>query len=375
MKSKNWIIGWGVIVSIFLSIIGILVIKIDPYFHYHKPDLSKYYYSLDNQRSQNNGVIKNFDYDALITGSSMTENFKTSEMDHIFDVKSIKVPFSGGTYKEINDNLVFALENNPKLKTIVRSLDYSKIFDDKDLMRTDLGEYPTYLYDSNPVNDVRYLFNKDIVFGRIYPMISNKSETNFKPGITSFDDYASWQKNYTFGKNSVIPNGIETIEKSKPVHLTNEEKQTINENITQNVTSLAAKYPYVNFYYFFPPYSAVFWNDLNNDGTIYKQIEAESYAIELILKYPNIHLYSFNMLTDITTDLNNYKDSTHYGQWINSLMLRYMKNNKCLLTKENYRSYLDEELKFYTSFDYSSLNDQIDYEDDLYKADIVDKNY
>ncbi|MFR4763044.1 MAG: hypothetical protein ACLT9V_00610, partial [Anaerococcus obesiensis] len=74
---------------------------------------------------------------------------------------------SGGTYKEINDNLVFALENNPKLKTIVRSLDYSKIFDDKDLMRTDLGEYPTYLYDSNPVNDVRYLFNKDVVFGRM----------------------------------------------------------------------------------------------------------------------------------------------------------------------------------------------------------------
>ena len=375
MKSKNWIIGWGVIVSIFLSIIGILVIKIDPYFHYHKPDLNKYYYSLDNQRSQNNGVIKNFDYDALITGSSMTENFKTSEMDHIFSVKSIKVPFSGGTYKEINDNLVFALENNPKLKTIVRSLDYSKIFDDKDLMRTDLGQYPTYLYDSNPVNDVRYLFNKDVVFGRIYTMISNKSETNFKPGITSFDDYASWQKNYTFGKNSVIPNGIKSIEKSKPVHLTNEEKQTINENIAQNVTSLAAKYPDVNFYYFFPPYSAVFWNDLNNDGTIYKQIEAESYAIELILKYPNIHLYSFNMLTDITTDLNNYKDSTHYGQWINSLMLRYMKNNKRLLTKENYRSYLDEEFKFYTSFDYSSLNDQIDYEDDLYKADIVDKNY
>lgn len=375
MKSKNWIIGWGVIVSIFLSIIGILVIKIDPYFHYHKPDLNKYYYSLDNQRSQNNGVIKNFDYDALITGSSMTENFKTSEMDSIFAVKSIKVPFSGGTYKEINDNLVFALENNPKLKTIVRSLDYSKIFDDKDLMRTDLGEYPTYLYDSNPVNDVRYLFNKDIVFGRIYPMTSNKSEANFKPGITSFDDYASWQKNYTFGKNSVIPNGIKSIEKSKPKHLTNEEKQTINENIAQNVTSLAAKYPDVNFYYFFPPYSAVFWNDLNNDGTIYKQIEAESYAIELILKYPNIQLYSFNMLTDITTDLNNYKDSTHYGQWINSLMLRYMKNNKCLLTKENYRSYLDEELKFYTSFDYSSLNDQIDYEDDLYKVDIVDKNY
>ncbi len=53
--------------------------------------------------------------------------------------------------------------------------------------------------------------------------------------------------------------------------------------------------------------------------------------------------------------MNNYKDTTHYGEWINSQMLSYMKANIGLLTKENYRTYLDNERKFYREFDYNSL--------------------
>lgn len=131
--------------------------RIDPYMHYHKPDTEGYFYSLNNQRSQNDGITKHFEYDALITGTSMTENFKTSEMDALFACNSIKVPYSGGSYKEINDNLKVAVENNPNLKMVVRGLDMGRFLDDKDVMRYDLGTYPTYLYDSNPLNDVQYI--------------------------------------------------------------------------------------------------------------------------------------------------------------------------------------------------------------------------
>ena len=85
-----------------MIIIGGFVYVIDPYFHYHKPFFS--YFKLDNQRYQNDGIAKNFDYDAIITGTSMTENFKTSEFDELFNVKSVKMSFSGGSFKEINEN-------------------------------------------------------------------------------------------------------------------------------------------------------------------------------------------------------------------------------------------------------------------------------
>lgn len=62
--------------DIFLAIIGRRVIMVDPFFHYHKPDTATYFYSLDNERSQNDGIIKNFKYDAVITGTSLVENFR-----------------------------------------------------------------------------------------------------------------------------------------------------------------------------------------------------------------------------------------------------------------------------------------------------------
>ena len=373
MKSKYWLTGWLLLTGIMLSSIAGFVYKVDPYFHYHKPDLQKYFYSLDNQRSQNDGISKHFDYNALITGTSMTENFKTSEFDEIFDVNSIKVSYSGGSYKEMNDNLIIAFKNNPELKTVVRCLDYGRLLDDKDCMRTDLGKYPTYLYDENPFNDVFYLFNKDVIFSRAYKMERDAKSDGFEPGITTFDAYSRWQDNYTFGVKTVLPDGVTYNKSDKVVHLTDDDRKNIYENITQNVTSLADEYPEATFYYFFSPYSAAWWIQYLNDGTAYKWFEAEQYAIELILEHENIKLFSFNNRTDITTNLNNYKDAPHYGEWINSFMLRAMHDGKYILTKDNYKDYLEKEEKYYTTFDYESLARQEDYECDFYAAALMNE--
>lgn len=373
MKSKIWLAGWLTLAAVMLGIMGSWVYEVDPFFHYRKPKTDEYFYYLDNQRSQNDGICKHFDYDALITGTSMTENFKTSEFDEIFGVNSVKASFSGGSYKEVNDNLAVALMYNDSLKVVVRGLDMLKFFDDASTMREDLGKYPTYLYDNNPFNDVGYLFNRDAIFKRSYAMILASKNENFEPGITSFDDYSNWQSQCVFGLNSVCTDRIVYSGPGLAVHLSDDEKNTIFENITQNVTSLAELYPDVDFYYFFTPYSIVWWYNLASDGTIYRQIEAEQYVIELLLEYDNIHLFSFNNRTDIITDLNHYEDAHHYGQWINSIMLRWMHDGEYLLTKDNYQDYLAKELDFYISYDYNSINNQEDYECDFYAAALLNE--
>jgi len=357
-----------------LCLVGKWVVRVDPFFHYHKPHLESYYYTLDNQRSQNDGISKHFDYNALITGTSMTENFKTSEMDGIFGTKSVKVCYSGASFKEINDNLRVALRYNPELKTVVRGLDMAKILEDKDLVRQELGEYPTYLYDANLFNDVNYVFNRDVVFERVFPMIMANDDEGFRPGITSFDSYSNWMSTrFAFGIHSVCPEGVPAGRAGAAVYLTDAEKELLLENVRQNVTSLAESYPDVTFYYFFTPYSIVWWQSMVSDGTVYRQIEAEKLVIEEILKCENIKLYSFNSLTDMITNINHYKDTMHYGPWINSLILRYMMEGKCLLTYDTYERYLEEELAFYTAYDYSRLNGQEDYENDSYAEALLNQ--
>ena len=225
MKSnaKIWITGYLILVLSALALAGIWVIRVDPFFHYHQPNTKGYYYRLNNQRSQNNGIPKHFDYNAVITGTSMTENLKTSEMDKLFGTNSVKVPYSGGSYKEINDSLKHALSNNPALKTILRGLDMSRFLDDKDDMRYDLGEYPVYLYDNNPFNDVKYIFNRDVLFTRVWPMITENDKEGFQAGITSFDDYSNWMASYTFGAKTVCPEPVTVQAPGSPIPLSEDE--------------------------------------------------------------------------------------------------------------------------------------------------------
>lgn len=100
MNFKKWIFIFFTETCIITFILAAINVIVDPFFHYHKP-LPGLFYILNNERYQNNGILKHFDYDAIITGTSMTENFKTSEFDKLFNVNSIKIPFSGATFKEI----------------------------------------------------------------------------------------------------------------------------------------------------------------------------------------------------------------------------------------------------------------------------------
>ena len=77
-------------------------------------------------------------------------------------------------------------------------------------------------------------------------------------------------------------------------------------------------------------------------------------------------------MTEIITDLNHYRDDLHYGEWINSLILRYMKDGLGHLTKENYIEYLASEREFFWNYNYEQeFAGQEDYEMNLYAATLV----
>ncbi len=348
---KKWGIAFFLCTLTLLIILGSITAYIDPYFHYTGPK-EGYSYPISNQRYQNDGIMKHFTYDAMIIGTSMTQNFKTSEFDRLFQVNSIKVPFNGATYREINDNLKTAVEYNDNLRVVLRCLDYYRLLDAPDNMRYDKSLYPTYLYDKNPFNDVSYLFNKTILFG---PTRKVLLYTDTGRETTDFDSYGYWQDDYEFGKDAILKTHTRKEKADEVSAISDADYQNIFDNITGNVTTLAEENPQIDFYLYFPPYSIYYWDDLNQLGTLEKQLDAEKYAIELLLRYENIHLFSFHSEFDLICDPDNYKDYTHYGADINAQILRWMKDGEHLLTTENYEEYCDTIREFYTNYDYDTL--------------------
>lgn len=354
ISSKKWTVSFVIVTLIFLMGAGAIIAIIDPYFHYHKP-LSRFQYKIKNQRYINDGIVKHFDYDAIITGTSMTENFKASEFDQIFGMNSVKVPFSGGSYEEINDNLLVAASHNSNIKIILRCLDYDRLLDPPNIMDTDEKESPRprYLYDDYFYNDVEYIFNKTVLFDEAYGNVVKYTRDGGQ--TTDFDTYSNWMERFPFGKEVVDAGYSRPEKKEEIVSITDEDYKNMTENITQNVTNLANEYPEIEFYLFFPPYSIYYWDALYQAGAMERQLDAEKYVIELLLKCENIHLFSFYTEYEMICDLDNYKDTQHYIEDINSRMLVWMSEGTHELTKENYEVYCNQMREFYMNYNYDAL--------------------
>lgn len=361
MKNKSkkpiiWAICFLILTIGTIAVVGSLVTRIDPFFHYHKPDTENYFYTLDNERSQNDGIMKHFDYQGLITGTSMTENFKASQAGELFGCEFIKVPFFGATFREINDNLKTAVSSNENLKIVIRGLDQYMFCYDKDEIRGDMGKHPTYLYNDSLFDDTNYVFNRDVLFKRVYPMMRATGEPDFQAGITSFDDYENWMgAGWGFGYNAVYPDGMQPMEQKEQMPLSAEDREKATGNIRQNITALPKENPQIDFYYFLTPYSAAWWRILYYDGLLERHLEVERLAIEEMLQCPNIHIFSFDCFTDITGNLDNYRDVNHYSESINALILQYMHDGTGELTKDNYEAYLTQLEELYMNYDYDAL--------------------
>lgn len=337
-------------IIILLAFIAAFVAIIDPYFHYHAP-LENLSYRLTDERYVSGGIARHFEYDALIAGTSMTENFMTSECNELFGTNTIKIPLEGSSYNEINELVRIALGENEQLKLVFRGLDSAELVADKDERLYSENQWPAYLYDKNLINDIKYLLSAQAVKDAFY----NCYMTVRNIPSTSFDEYANWNDEAIYGSEVALATYKRPVLSTVEYRLTEEERKMVLGNVQQNLTAVAAEYPNVTFYYFFTPASILYWDRLHQEGKLEWYIEAEKIAIEDMLKYPNIKLFSFCNYIDVVGDLSYYKDVGHYWEKTNSNMLRKMNAGEFMLTIDNYEEYIDSLYQLYGNYDYDAI--------------------
>lgn len=347
-QQKKWFVRCIGFYFLILVIMVLVVWIVDPLFHYHKP-FSFLSYRLYYERYINDGILRNFDYDTVITGTSMAQNFKTSEAEALFGGTCVKTTFSGAGFEELSNNLERALRRNDDLHTVIWTLDYGGLIRDADWGQYD--GYPTYLYDDNPFNDVSYVFNKSIWYQNV---LANLFMTLTGAPSTTMDEYSAWTKDtghvYIMRSYKRL-----AVREEMAAGLDDKEKEMVAENVRKNFVDLINKYPDTTFYIFYTPYSIYYWDSLKQEGRMQKQFDAELIATELLLECPNARLYNFNDKHEIINDAHNYRDKEHYSAEINSKILQWMAEDDGLVTKENYKDRLAEEKEYYLNYDYDPI--------------------
>lgn len=351
MKSKKWfLMTLGITMAVLVAMAAVMV-YIDPYFHYHGPIEGRPYALYGGgayEKYYNDGIGKHFEYDAMITGSSVTENFRASQVESLWQCKAVKTCFAGGTLREVDEHVKRSLAANDGVKMIIRGIDENKLLSDKDVMPS---APPTYLYDNNPFNDVNYIFNKDTW---LTPLRRDIQFMRDGRSSTDFDQYSNWTIKATFSKEKTLAQ-YPRPERQTETAYTQELHDSIQANIDQNIVATVKDNPDVTFYYFLTPSSICQWDEWNQKGVLKIQIEAERMMIESLLPYSNVRIYGFSDRFDMITDLDNYMDKEHFSDEINDKIIDWIHQDAGRLTKDNYIQYINAISQFYTSYDYEGI--------------------
>lgn len=340
----------------FLVLIAALTVWVDPFFHYHKP-LPEFPYLVDNQLSQNPGMAEHFTYDSVILGSSMTVNFQTDWFAELMDLNTVKLSYSGAFPKDQANIMKIIFDSENQVKKVFLGVDVITYTGEVSQTKYPI---PEYLYDDNYFNDIQYVLNKDVLLNYILRPVADPEPTDLS------SVYASWWTEEYYSKEWVLHNY------TSPKQVSEETKAdaylpSVKANLDVNICPFIEANPDTQFVIFFPPYSILYWNDVQKENHMEATVEEFRYLAQRLNAYENTEVYFFPDREDIVLDLNHYADYSHYHPRYNRFMTECFVDGTGLVAKESSEKAAEKYRKAKTIDEYLShmrqIVEQFDFEE------------
>lgn len=314
--AKKWLLRLLALTLALVALMCAAVYWVDPYMQYRVRD-NQY---LLNSRLVTPGLIKNYDYDTVLIGSSMIQNTDMALFRETLGGKPLKITTGAISLKEIQ-KLTDKVNQVGKAEKYYICLDQYLFAPEK---WDDMDRFPDYLMDDDFLNDYRYLLGYE-TWTRFLPIDLGLSAARAL-GISlperftrsmSIDGMEDWRDDWTFGSEAVL-SLYAPPPKDKDYDL-DRLLGRMEGRFDEYLTHL--DFTQGEYTFFFPPYSALFWNYAAEAGYGEIYLTFKTYAEERLLEMPHVKIYDFQNAERIT-DLEQYKDYTHYAPSVNDWMLR-----------------------------------------------------
>ncbi len=336
-----------IIVFIPTILLGGLIVVVDPFFHYRKP-MKSFGYEWGDNRWINDGILRNFDYDAVMLGTSYDEYGSLADFNEAFHVDAVKVIYPGANPVEYGRAMETAFANNDHIKLMFFSINYGRLTSGTNEWYEGY-DYPFFLYDNNYLNDWKYIFNLSTVeFAR--RGIRNTIQGREKMDFSTYYDYSGIR----YGREYALAAYDSQLAVPYESHLTDQMRKNEKENIEKYFVKFILENPNTEFVLYFPPMSALNWASRSEEDWD-ETMEIIEMAFRELTQYENVRLYSYIDELTITTNLDYYKDVIHYSPEINSLLFRDIQTENHLVTATNYQELINRIRETYRAFDYETI--------------------
>ena len=306
---KRWAIFTLTAAILLLSLCALTVYLVDPFEHYRESAILPLY---DQESYNNPGIAKNYDYNAVILGTSMVEMSHPSVIDECFGVSSVKLPMRGSHTAQMGWQLAHVLDTH-ELKLVILAVDAYSLMGPPD----DMEEIYDYLWIDSALDDVGYLLNLDVLLVRVPRMLRNLGKST----ATKRDDMYQWT-DVTFSAQSVFDSF--SFQPQREMTDPDYSLERSTENIRRHIETYVAAHPETTFKIYMPPYSVAYWYVMTRGGLSEQQYRSRARVCELLLDYPNVEIYDYSSRLEWITDLGNYFDYSHHSGAISDAIMRAM---------------------------------------------------
>jgi len=298
-------------------------------------------YSQDS-RLQNAGLIRNQAFDTVFMGTSLAIHFRQSDIDRILDVKSLKLAMTGSSSREQVFVLAAATARGPK--RVIWEVDDWIFHDTPDVDAN--THLPADLYRGNVKGIVSYLFSGAMareavgMAARSIPLLEPTlarltNEALFKFPLSNVDDINTLQPADDVG---AIYNAKRAMAAFKYITDPVRSKYLLDDTdydmkvrvFERDAIGLITANPDITFDIYLPPYSILQWVALRETSpeTLQSVYAFSAYFCRRLMDFPNVRLFDFRSVTEVTHDLNNYSDVIHHSPEIDLKVLSWLAQDR-----------------------------------------------
>lgn len=336
------------LIVLFLFLAAAIVVVFDPFYQYHEPwfGLKAVLNDRDNQVV---GTIRTFDYDSVLLGSSVAENYDSSFLDASFDCTTLKVIRASGSTADLLYYLDKA-HRRQELKNVFWSMDIFALTASPQITLTS-KDTPHYLHTDTVLDDWPYLWNKEILCETIPQMLAYS-----QMGMNTQGQAYNWAR----GKNFSAEGAMRAYDKPKEENVfyaaedsadtsaeevedafSMDEQQNLTENLSMIEEELSM-HPDTSYTIIFPPYSMMWWDCGYVNGVLETYFEVLEQTIPVLLTHNNAKVYFFVSDRDVICNLDNYMDMIHYSPDINQYMLEEIVQDGHRVSEANWEEVLTD---------------------------------
>jgi len=298
-------------------------------------------YSADT-RMQDAGLIRSQPFDTVLMGTSLAIHFRQTDIDRVLGGRSLKLSMTGSSSREQSFVLEAAMARHPK-RVIWQVDDW--IFHDAPEPDADIY-LPSGLYRRSVAGLAGYLFSGQMareslwILARSLPPLQPAvarltSDLVFKFPIADVDDINSLPRDYDVAANYNASRALAAFR-----HITDPVRSryladgydydAMVKAFERDAIGLIAQHPDVTFDIYLPPYSILQFVAMRDAApTALKTVyDFTAHMFPRLLQFPNVRLFDFRAVKEVTHDLENYGDVIHHSPAVDLKVLSWLAERK-----------------------------------------------